>query len=74
MKAKIQREAGSSDKVSIASLNQGDWFLDSDGCLCLRTDEERYAYVGDEDGEASGASLFVVDDELVTPVQVTISY
>lgn len=73
MKAKILKAEGGG-VVAIDSLEPGDWFVDSDGCLCLRTDENRYLYIGDEGQDASGAKLFDADGELVTPIQVTISY
>lgn len=69
MKARLQR-GEPAEKVRFDTLEPGDWFIDRVGDLCVKTDEdERNTY------DVSNDQLMELDaDDLVTPVQVTISF
>lgn len=70
MKAVIRRSEDTGT-VEYRNLSEGDWFLDSDGDLNVKTDEDTALYLSD-----SGTAVLhrIDNDDEVTPVQVTITY
>lgn len=74
MKAIIERKSNS-EKVAFRSLEDGDWFVDEDGDLCIKQTEILDTHNGIVINEYSEVFAYSYgEDELVQPVQVTISY
>lgn len=74
MKAILERKRNS-EKVAFGSLKEGDWFVDEDGDLCIKQTEILVANNGIVIGEKGNMFAYTYrEDELVQPVQVTISY
>jgi len=69
MKAKIVK-TGAYTGMEFARLNQGDWFLDADGDVCIKTDEDGYNTVV----ASNGMTYESKPEDTVFSVQVTITY